>query len=184
MYRYQLARAVSVLDSGGVIAYPTEAVFGLGCDPLNEAAVRRILTIKRRLPAKGLIVIAADLAQLTPLIEPLDVQSRAKLEATWPGPVTWLLPVRRWVPDWLTGRHSTLAVRVSAHPVTAALCRQWGGPLVSTSANRSAQPPARSLLAVRKRLGREVDLIVPGSVGGAERPTEIRDLRGRVVRAG
>lgn len=185
MYRYHLARAVAVVRAGGIIAYPTEAVFGLGCDPRNESAVRRILAIKRRPPAKGLILIAAGFAPLAPFIEPLDAASLAQVQAAWPGPVTWLLPARPWVPVWLRGRHDTLAVRVTAHPTAAALCRLWGGPLVSTSANRSGQPPARSALSVRRRLGREVDYILPGAVGGAGRPTEIRDFRsGRVVRPG
>ncbi len=181
---HQLREVVRWLRAGAVIAYPTEAVFGLGCDPCNAAAVGRLLAIKRRPVSKGLILIAASLAQLGPFIEPLEVASRARLEATWPGPITWLVPAQR-APVWLRGAHATLAVRVTAHPLAAALCRAWGGPLVSTSANSGGRPPARSTLAVRRRLGNQVDYIVPGAVEGACRPTEIRDLRsGRIVRAG
>ena len=170
------------LRAGGIIAYPTEAVFGLGCDPWNEMAVRRLLALKRRSMNKGLILIAASLEQLAPLIEPLDSASRARLEAGWPGPLTWLLPAR-WAPVWLRGRHDTLAVRVTAQPLAAELCRAWGGPLVSTSANVGGRPPARTTLALRRRLGGRIDYIVPGRVGGAARPTEIRDLAsGRIVR--
>ena len=173
---------VRCLRAGGIIAYPTEAVFGLGCDPGNETAVRRLLALKRRPLSKGLILIAASLAQLKPFIEPLDSAARTRLEAGWPGPLTWLLPARR-APVWLRGRHDTLAVRVTAHPLAAELCRAWGGPLVSTSANVGGRPPARTLLALRRRLGGKVDYIVPGQVGGAVRPTEIRDLAsGRIVR--
>lgn len=183
--RLHLKRAAAIVRRGGVIAYPTEAVFGLGCDPGNETAVRRLLAIKQRPMTKGLILIAADLAQLEPFIEPLDIESLARVQATWPGPVTWLLPARSRVPVWLRGHHDTLAVRVTAHPLAAALCRIWGSPLVSTSANISGRPPARTALAVRRQLGRLVDYVVPGRVGGADRPTEIRDLRsGRVVRTG
>lgn len=185
MSPFQLRTAVRLLRAGDVLAYPTEAVFGLGCDPLNEAAVQRVLAIKGRPVAKGLILIAADFADLEPFVKPLTAEQQARLNATWPGPVTWLLPVRPTTPAWLRGRHDTLAVRVTAHPVAAALCAAWGGALVSTSANLSGQPPARSALAVRRRLGRRVDRVVPGAVGGAARPSEIRDLRsGRVVRPG
>lgn len=182
---FQLRTAVRLLRAGGVIAYPTEAVFGLGCDPLNEAAVSRVLAIKGRPVTKGLILIAADFADLEPFLEPLNADQQARLNATWPGPVTWLLPARPTTPRWLRGRHDTLAVRVTAHPLAAALCAAWGGALVSTSANLSGRPPARSALAARLRLGRLVDRVVPGAVGGAARPSEIRDLHsGRVVRPG
>ena len=171
-----------VLRRGGIIAYPTEAVFGLGCDPGNATAVKRILHIKQRSPAKGFILIAATLTHLEPFIEPLDMLSRTRVAATWPGPVTWLLPARN-APAWLRGCHDTLAVRVTAHPLAATLCHAWGGPLVSTSANLSGRPPARSALQVHRRLGNLVDYIVPGATGGATQPTEIRDLQsGRVVR--
>jgi len=170
------------LRAGGIIAYPTEAVFGLGCDPWNETAVRRLLALKRRPVSKGLILIAASLEQLAPFIEPLDSASRTRVKAGWPGPLTWLLPAR-WAPAWLRGRHDTLAVRVTAQPLAAELCRAWGGPLVSTSANVGGHPPARTLLALRRRLGGRVDYIVPGRLGDAARPTEIRDLAsGRIVR--
>ncbi len=182
---FQLRTAVRLLRAGGVIAYPTEAVFGLGCDPLNEAAVSRVLAIKGRPVTKGLILIAADFADLESFLEPLNSDQQARLNATWPGPVTWLLPARRTTPRWLRGRHDTLAVRVTAHPVAAALCAAWNGALVSTSANLSGHPPARSALAARRRLGQLVDWVVPGAVSGAARPSEIRDLRsGRVVRPG
>lgn len=183
--RLPVLRAAYRVRQGGIIAYPTEAVFGLGCDPRNESAVRRLLAIKRRPATKGVILIAADLEQLKPFIDPLDPQSLARLQATWPGPVTWLVPARYKAPTWLRGGHPTLAVRVTAHPVASALCRACGTPLVSTSANLSGQPPARSAEQVRRQLGRLLDYIVPGETGGAARPTEIRDLKSkRVVRSG
>jgi L-threonylcarbamoyladenylate synthase len=182
---FRLRDLVRRLRSGQVIAYPTEAVFGLGCDPVNEAAVRRLLAIKQRPIAKGLILIAADFTQLTPFVEPLDKAQRARVDETWPGPVTWLLPASERVPLWLRGRHDTIAVRVTAHPTAALLCRGWGGALVSTSANLSGRPPARTPLAVRRQLGTRIDCIVAEPVGGSARPSEIRDLRsGRVVRTG
>ena len=175
-----------VLRAGGVIAHPTEAVYGLGCDPDDEQAVRRILALKRRPAAKGLILIAADFEQLRPWLLPLGTADLERVRAAWPGPVTWLLPARPEVPRWLRGDHDTLAVRVTAHPLSAQLCRAFGKPLVSTSANRASRPPARTALAVRRQLGRRgVDLILNGRLGGSSRPSEIRDLAsGRVIRAG
>jgi len=178
-------QAVSHLRRGGVVAYPTEAVFGLGCDPHNRAAVQRILRIKRRPWHKGLILIAADFAQLRPYVLPLNDEQWTQIQASWPGPVTWLLPARPGVSRLLCGRHATLAVRVTAHKPTIALCRAFGGAVVSTSANRSGRPPACTAQALRRQLGRDVDYILPGRLGNAQRPSEIRDLAtGHILRVG
>jgi L-threonylcarbamoyladenylate synthase len=182
---WPLRRAVEAVRDAGVIAYPTEAVFGLGCDPLEEAAVSRILEIKHRDAAKGVILIASHIQQLLPFMAKLSGDVMGKLEQSWPGPVTWVVPAAAHVPAWLTGGRSTLAVRVTSHPVAAALCEACDMALVSTSANMSGQPPARSGLMVRMQLGEAVDCIVPGTVGGLSKPTEIREaLTGKVLRAG
>jgi L-threonylcarbamoyladenylate synthase len=166
-----------------VVAYPTEAVFGLGCDPRDESAVGRLLRIKHRSAGKGLILIAADLAQLAPWIALLPAERRAEILAGWPGPVTWILPARPATPGWLTGGREGLAVRVTAHPVARDLCLACGMALVSTSANRSGRPPARTPLQVRMRLGTDIDYLVPGKTGPATRPTTIRDaVTGATVR--
>lgn len=181
--RLRLRAVAGAVRAGGVVAYPTEAVYGLGCDPRNERAVRRLLTLKRRPLHKGLILIADDFAQLAPFLQPLSSVDHARLAATWPGPHTWLIPARPDAPRWLRGRHDTLAVRVTAHPLAAALCRACGHALVSTSANFSGRPPARTALAVRRQLGRSIDAVLAGPTGGVEKPTEIRDLRSqRLVR--
>lgn len=180
----RLKAAARRVRAGGLIAYPTEAVYGLGCDPRNESAVQRLLALKRRSWRKGLILIAADFAQLAPFLQPLDPTDYSRLAATWPGPHTWLIPARADTPQWLRGRHDTLAVRVTAHPLAAALCRACGHPLVSTSANFSGRPPARTALAARRQLGKVIDYLLPGPTGGAAQPTGIRDLRtGQRVRA-
>ena len=181
-HRLRLARRV--VRSGGVIAYPTEAVWGLGCDPASRIAVEAILGLKGRTANKGLILVAADFGQLEPWLLPLGSEPRSRVLATWPGPVTWLLPARRSVPHWLRGGHSTLAVRISDHPVVQALCRTTGHPLVSTSANRSGGRPARSPLDVHRIFGTNIDLMVPGELGNRKLPSEIRDLSGRVLRPG
>jgi L-threonylcarbamoyladenylate synthase len=182
--RHRLRLAVRCLRAGGVIAYPTEAVYGLGCDPRSPNAVHRLLAIKRRPENKGLILIASDFTQLEPFVEPLPDERMRELRATWPGPVTWLLPARSGTPAWLTGRHETLAVRVTAHPLAAALCREAASALVSTSANVSDRPPARSPLRVRLAFGSRLDFILAGPCGGDSRPSTIRDGRtGAVIRA-
>ena len=182
---FQLKQAARMVDAGGVIAYPTEAVYGLGCHPLDADAVLRLLRLKQRSVDKGLILIAADLRQILPYVQPLSPALQRRVEATWPGPVTWLLPARPETPWWLRGTHDTLAVRVTAHPLAAALCQACGSALVSTSANRAGQPPARSALRVRMVFGDQIDHLVHGALGGADRPSEIRDGRsGRVLRPG
>nr|VFJ75871.1 MAG: L-threonylcarbamoyladenylate synthase [Candidatus Kentron sp. FW] len=182
---WHLRRAASALQDGGVIAYPTESVFGLGCDPRNDRAVLQLLALKRRDISLGLILIAAELPQLRPFIRPLGSERMRHIEASWPGPITWIFPAHPATPDYLTGRHSSLAIRVSAQPSVVALCGHFGGALVSTSANVSGRPPARTVLEVRRYFGQRLDYILPGRVGGRPRPSEIRDASsGRVLRAG
>lgn len=182
---WQLRRAAQLLRDGAVIAYPTEAVYGLGCDPLNAQAVMRLLTLKQRPVEAGLILIAAEFAQVEAFLEPVPAALKRKLFATWPGPVTWLLPARPEVPAWLRGRHDSLAVRVTAHAGSAALCREFGGALVSTSANPRGRAPARTPLQLRRYFGDSLDYLLPGPLGGRRRPSEIRDARsGRVLRMG
>lgn len=183
--RWPLRHARQVILQGGVIAYPTEAVFGLGCNPRDAAAVKRIIDIKARDAAKGLILIAASLEQLLPFLAPLSADLRAQFAHTWPGPVTWVVPADAGISKLLSGGRDTLAVRVTAHPIARALCETAGMALVSTSANRSGHPPARTALQVRMRFHGEIDYVVPGEVGGASKPTEIRDARsGKILRAG
>lgn len=177
--------AADRLTRGGVIAYPTEAVWGLGCDPFDETAVRRLLAIKQRPLEKGLILIAADLDQLRPCLDlaALPAERLAQVQASWPGPHTWVMPTRPGTPAWITGAHASLAVRVSAHPVVVALCRAFGGPLVSTSANLSGQPAPLRRDDLDPALLARLDGVVAGDTGGLARATPIRDARsGRQLR--
>lgn len=170
------------LQAGGVIAYPTESCYGLGCNPRNRRAVARILALKGRPAFKGLILIADRFERLAGLVSPLSPQQKTQVAATWPGPHTWLMPAGRRTPRWLTGHHPTLAVRVTAHPAAAGLCRALGMALVSTSANRSGQKPYRTARDCRRAFGDSV-LTVPGTVGRRRRPSTIQDLlSGRVLR--
>ena len=181
MFSGELRRAAHILKHGGIVAYATEYCFGLGCDPFNRNAVLRLLRLKRRPVKKGLIVLAADTGQLAPYATTISASELA----TWPGPHTWILPVRPGVPGWITGRHDKIALRVTAHAQAAALCRAAGMAIVSTSANRAGEIPARSAREVARRFGKLVDYILPGHVGNAPAPTPIRDAAtGKLVRPG
>jgi L-threonylcarbamoyladenylate synthase len=171
---FKIRNAVRHIKAGEVIAYPTEAVYGLGCDPLNEAAVRTLLDFKQRPIDKGLILIASSLAQLQPYLI-LDKSILDRVEPTWPGPVTWVIPARPWVPEWLTGAHKTLAVRVTNHPIASQLCTQYGHPLVSTSANPSTQPAIKDSRKLLKTFGALDVFILHGKVGGLKQETAIYD---------
>lgn len=180
-----IAEAVKQLQLGHVIAYATEAVFGLGCDPDDEQAVQRLLDIKQRSVEKGVILIAADWEQLVPYVDLAQIPEPKLCQAfaSWPGPFTWVMPAKSTTPRWLTGKFSSIAVRVSAHPQVQELCRAWGKPLVSTSANLSGEPPCRTGQEVLTQLAQRVDFILPGEVGGASNPSQIRDvLTGELLR--
>lgn len=177
-----LKTACRVLQSGGLVAYPTEAVYGLGCDPFNQAAVERLLAVKRRPRSKGLILAGASLSQLLPYITLTTAQQR-QLEATWPAPVTFLVPASDALPDWVRGDHTTVAVRVPDHPVARALAAEVGQPIISTSANLNGEPAARNQADVARRLAGELDFIVPGTCDRARKPSTIIDLAtGRTLR--
>lgn len=176
-----IRHAARVLEQGGVIAYPTEGVFGLGCLPDDFDAVSRILRIKDRDPAMGLVLIVSAPAQIRDWVElpanDLDLASTAA------RPVTWIVPASDAVPWWIRGEHPGIAVRKTTHPVARALCAAADSPLVSTSANRSGHPPARNAFVLRRQFGALVDYIVPGKCGPATGPSEIRDLRtGKILR--
>ncbi len=187
MTQAELVAAVTALQAGQVIAYPTEAVFGVGCDPDNNDAIALLLQVKQREKAKGLILIAADYQQLLPYIddEKLSTEQRDRMLQSWPGPVTWVVPARAHVSDWLTGQFQSIAVRVSDHPTVRQLCQAFGKPVTSTSANLSGQPACRDSQQVFAQLGTEVAVIVDETVGGRLNPSEIRDvLTGHIFRAG
>ena len=182
MSNWHIKLASRCVTSGGIIAYPTESVYGLGCNPWDIAAVRRILALKRRRPDKGLIIVAASVDQLQPFIDTTQAIPWDSVLASWPGPVTWVLPAKKQVPTLLRGVHGGMAVRVSAHPIVQELC-QSAGLLVSTSANPEGRSPAKSAFRVRAYFGDGLDYILTGPTGGSPGPTAIRDaLSGRVIR--
>jgi len=168
--------AAPLLQRGGVLAYPTEAVWGLGCDPDNEAAVLRLLELKQRPVDKGLILVAAHLDPLRRWLDlpALPPDRLAVVLASWPGPHTWVMPAAADAPAWITGGRDSIAVRISAHPVVTALCEGFGGALVSTSANRGGEPPAYTRGELDPLLNDAIDGIVAGETGGLAQPTPIR----------
>lgn len=177
---------LQALQQGGVIAYPTEAVYGLGCDPDNEAAVMALLAIKQRPVEKGLILIAANYSQLLPYVDDkaIPLEKRYQIFSSWPGHVSWVLPASKMAPKWITGQFDTIAVRVSAHPVVQQLCSAYGKPLVSTSANLSGQSAITDKAELEQSLGDKLSAIMPGALGGATQPSQIRDaLSGNIVRS-
>lgn len=182
-----LATANDCLANGGVIAYPTETVYGLGCNPLNRLAVERLLTLKQRSVKQGLIILAADLNQLSHYLQPLTQAQQTTLTQPVERTTTWLVPAQAYVPDWLTGDHRSLAIRITQHPLARALCQQFGA-LVSTSANCSRQPAAHTALQVRTRFNSaravaQPDLIIHGHCGTDKRPSQIIDLlSGKILR--
>lgn len=170
------------LQQGGVIAYATESCFGLGCDPRNARAVRRILRLKGRPQSKGLILIAGKINQIERYVTPLDATQKRTLMQEWPGPTTFLLRAKPVVPRWLRGQHDNIAVRVTAHDYAAALCNALGMALVSTSANRSGKRPMKTYASCARAFGRSV-MVLRGRIGKRKRPSTIKDLgSGNIVR--
>lgn len=179
-----ISQAAAVLRQGGVVAYPTEAVWGLGCDPFNSRAVQHLLLLKQRDPGKGVILIASSMEQLKPWLTDLTPEQKAQLKDSWPGPYTWLIKDNGYTPELILGKHIKVALRVTSHPWVVALCEAFGGPLVSTSANLAGQPPLRSHDEVVQAFGEDTDFVLNGPLGGLERPSRITDLEtGEVLRS-
>ena len=183
--QYRLRRAAALLRAGKVITHPTEAVWGLACVPWSHSAVAQIFRLKQRDPAKGLVLVADHISRFQGVIPDLPEDVQATLMASWPGPHTWVVPDTGWAPEWIRGSHQSVAIRVSNHPLTVALCQAANTCLVSTSANPAGLEPARSQAAAQRYFRSAVDYYLPGRTGGLAQPTGIRDaLTGQVVRGG
>lgn len=172
----------SWLRRGGIIAYPTESCYGLGCDPRNPRALQRLIRLKGRSTARGMLLIADRFKRLKPFVRPLHAADLARMQHSWPGPVTWVAPASAACPPLLTGGRPTIAVRVTAHPVAARLCRSLGMALVSTSANKSGKKPAKTAAECRRIFGARVR-VIPGRIGRRRRPSTLIDLAtGNILR--
>ena len=181
-----ISEIVEKLKQNQVVAYPTEAVFGLGCNPLSESAVRNLLVLKQRPVDKGLILVAPSLEYLLPFIDVqrINPEQLARLQAEYDRPVTWVVPAKAGTPKWLTGQFDSIAVRLCRHPAVAQLCQITQFALTSTSANLSGLPPCKTASEVRLQFGENFP-VLDEVVGKAENPSEIRDLlTGQLFREG
>ncbi len=179
-----IEEAANLLRTGGVVAYPTEACFGLGCDPRNAEAVRRILAMKKRSWDKGLILVSDRIERLLPYLATSDQSLFDKMLCPQPGPVSWICPAATIVPRLVRGTHHSIAVRITSHPPTARLCHAASMALVSTSANIAGQMPLKSAGRVAGVFGNRVDLVVDAGIGRASRPSTIIDaISGEVLRS-
>lgn len=181
---FSVNEIIMLIKQQKVVAYPTESVFGLGCDPDSQQAVEALLQLKRRSWEKGLILIAANYQQLLPYIDDsqLAESQQQQMFDSWPGPVTWVVPAKKNTPNWLTGQFTGIAVRVSNHPLVKNLCQLYGKPLVSTSANLTGYPPCRTTEEVWEQFGKDFP-VLSGSVGDQINPSQIRDIiSGKLIR--
>ncbi|MEM5551904.1 threonylcarbamoyl-AMP synthase [Pseudoalteromonas sp. NEC-BIFX-2020_002] len=177
--------ALTALQQGGVIVYPTEAVYGLGCDPDDQHAVEKLLAIKQRPVEKGLILIADNYGQLLKYVDDakIPMDKRADIFSSWPGAITWVMPAAKNTPKWLTGQFDTIAVRVTNHPTVKRLCQELGKPLVSTSANLSGQDTVTSIEMAKSEFDQQVAFYVDEPLGGRTQPSTIKDvMTGKIFR--
>lgn len=178
-----VSRAVRELHRGGIIAYPTETVWGIGCDPNNLDAVERLLAIKQRDPAKGLILLAAHVSQLAEFLPPLANSTIGKLLKPATQPTTWVIPANLSTHSLIRGQHDTLAMRITSRPQVSQLCRQFGGAIISTSANPSSESVANNALDIQRSLP-QLDLILSGSGRSSGQSSRIvTACDGNVIRA-
>ncbi len=171
----QLNQAIEAVKNGGIIAYPTEAVYGLGCDPFNKKAVLRLLKLKKRDVNKGLILIASHVQQIVQLIKPNEADDLARALKTWPGHTTWVFPKSKLVPKWVSGKHNTIAIRVSSHPFVKKLCDRLNYPIVSTSANISNEGTLNSIKEIKTQFNNEVIYYFDAPLGNKKSASTIRN---------
>ncbi|QJC35727.1 Sua5/YciO/YrdC/YwlC family protein [Enterobacteriaceae endosymbiont of Donacia sparganii] len=180
---------INALKIGKIIAYPTESVFGLGCDPDNKKAVYKLLIIKKRSIKKGLILVASKYTQLLKYINEKKIikSQKKKILSTWPGQITWIMPISKKTPFWLTGNFNSIAVRITNHYLISKLCNYFGKPIVSTSANISGMQPcltSKEVLNQFYKVKKHI-LILNGKTGNHVKPSEIRDsFTNLVIRKG
>lgn len=178
--------AIEIYKNGGILAYPTEAVFGIGCDPDNEQALERLLTVKNRSANKGLILLAGEYSQLVPYIDEslISEDMRAIMLSKWPDGITQIVPKNKNISPLLSGKFNTIAIRVTSQADVVALCKELNKPVVSTSANLSGQEPAKTWQTLSSELIERVDFVIKGATLGHEKPSQIiYALTGEVVRS-
>ena len=161
-----------------VFAYPTEGVWGLGCNPFSEKAVKKLINLKKRPKNKGIIVLAGSLQQLLPFTQHLSDKLKKRMNSKWPGPHTWLVPSSPDIPKWLIGPTGLVALRLSDHKTVIELTESLNMPICSSSANISGQEPAKNSDEIRTFFGNKV-LIIEGELGGLKKPTPVQNLESK-----
>ena len=182
-----IARAAAVIKAGGLVAMPTDTLYGLAANPFDEAAVRRVFVVKGRPEDNPLLLVAADLDQIRASLGPMPAMALALAERFWPGPLTLLVPATPVLPPDLTSGTDVVGVRVPAHAVPRRLCRASGSPLTATSANVTGQPATADPEMVAETLGPHIDVLLDAgkTLGGpASTVIDTTDERPRLVRAG
>ncbi len=169
-------QAADIIKNGGLIAYPTETVYGLGADPHNAEAIQKIFTAKGRAEDKGIILLIRGVDDLSTLVHTVYPTAQILIEVFWPGPLTLVFRANRDLSPALLGGRDTIALRHSSSLVASRLLFALGGPLTSTSANRSAEPPARSACEVENALGDHLDLILDGGPSDTTLPSTLVDV--------
>lgn len=159
--RREIAKGVEILQNGGVIAFPTDTVYGLGADAFNNTAVERLYEIKKRPRYQQFPLLIADIRQLHTVAQPIPEIAWFLARRFWPGGLTLILPKTDSLPVCVAPG-STIAVRIPNHPVCLALIEALGNALIGTSANITGQPTALTAEEVRQQLGGKIDLIVNG----------------------
>jgi len=184
---WQIRYAANIIRQGGVIAYPTESVYGLGCDPTNLDALSHLLALKQRPYQKGLIMVASRLEQVAPFLEPLSENIQTQIKTAIGQHITWLLPANDNVSELLCGKFpggvKKVAIRITSFPLIKQLCDNLNSPIISTSANLSGKHMTYSPLQIRLQFKDKLDWILPGQLGQQKTPSEIRDaINGTVIR--
>lgn len=165
-----------IMRQGGVIAYPTEAVWGLGCDPFNEAAVAKILQLKSRAMEKGLILVAGEASHMQAWVKTLSSESTIRLTSKTNLPTSWVVPDTSIAPQWVRGQHDSVAIRLSQYAPVQTLCTAFGGVIVSTSANPAGLDPAMTKEEVNTYFGDKIDAIYDAPLGKSQQPSQVKDL--------
>lgn len=183
----EIEKAVEILRTGGVIAYPTETYYGLGADIENESALKKLFSLKKRSYDKPLLVLIDSEVQLTGLVSSIPDAYLPLIKHFWPGPLTLLFPVGESISRFLTGNTGTLGVRISSNVLTRELCRCWGKPLPATSANISGEKPARTAEEVWCQLGDGIDFVMRSDTAGGELASTIISIQNeklKIIREG
>ena len=175
MSPWALNRFLHAVSKGAIFGYPTDTIWGFGCHPLLAGSVNRILQIKNRSPDKGVILLSSRVEYCAAYVD-VDAKQLQSVQFARNHPTTWLIPASEFCPPWIRGNNSTVAIRVTEHPLLQILCNRLEAPVVSTSANRTGKATARNSVQMRKQFGDELDFIVTGFTTGANQPSEIKSL--------